>query len=397
MTALREIIHFDLDAFFCAVEENRDPSLRGRAFAVGGRPEERGVVASCSYAARKCGIRSAMPMSRALKLCPNLLIIPGNHRLYREASRQVMGIIREVTPLVEQISIDEAFLDVTDLPESGEQIAHHLQIRILQEVNLPCSFGIASNKLVAKIATDVGKSNAREKGLPPHAIQVVPAGQERDFLAHLPIDALWGVGPKTATVLTEMGLRTIGDLSRLPDDALIERFGKLGYELALRSRGIDDRPVTVEHVIKSISQETTFIKDVKERQALLDTLHHLSKQVVARLQKHHLECITIKLKIRWSDFSTVTRQVTLPHPTDHHNIIFDEVKRLFLLVWTSPDPVRLIGVGVSGLSPHQLSLWESATEQQRKERESRLNIALRELRERYGDQIILIGGEKIEE
>jgi DNA polymerase-4 len=165
----------------------------------------------------------------------------------------------------------------------------------------------------------------------------------------------------------------------------------------VRSRGIDDRPVVVEHTIKSISQEVTFIKDVKERQTLLDTLHNLSDQVVSRLRKQHLECTTIKLKLRWSDFSTISRQITLLHPTDQPDIIFEQVRRLFLLVWTSSVPVRLIGVGVSGLSPHQLSLWESVTEKQRKERESRLNNALRNLRERYGDQIILTGGEKIEE
>jgi len=397
MAVSREILHFDLDAFFCAVEENRDPSLHGKAFAVGGRPEERGVVASCSYAARKAGVRSAMPMGRALILCPNLLIIPGHHYLYREASRQVMKIIHDLTPLVEQISIDEAFLDVTDLTDSGEQIARRLQTKILQEFNLPCSFGIASNKLVAKIATDVGKSKAQGKGEPPNAIQVVPPGEESTFLAPLPIESLWGVGPKTALVLSDMGIRTIGDLSRFPEATLIDKFGKLGYELALRSRGIDDRPVVVEHTIKSISQEVTFIKDVKERQSLLDTLHNLSDQVVSRLQKKHLECTTIKLKLRWSDFSTISRQVTLLHPTDQPDIIFEQVRRLFLLVWNSSVPVRLIGVGVSGLSPHQLSLWESATEKQRKEREHRLNNALRDLRERYGDQIILTGGEKNED
>ena len=370
MAVSREILHFDLDAFFCAVEENRDPSLHGKAFAVGGRPEERGVVASCSYAARKAGVRSAMPMGRALILCPNLLIIPGHHHLYREASRQVMKIIHDLTPLVEQISIDEAFLDVTDLTDSGEQIARRLQTKILQEFNLPCSFGIASNKLVAKIATDVGKSKAQGKGEPPNAIQVVPPGEESTFLAPLPIESLWGVGPKTALVLSDMGIRTIGDLSRFPEATLIDKFGKLGYELALRSRGIDDRPVVVEHTIKSISQEVTFIKDVKERQSLLDTLHNLSDQVVSRLQKKHLECTTIKLKLRWSDFSTISRQVTLLHPTDQPDIIFEQVRRLFLLVWNSSVPVRLIGVGVSGLSPHQLSLWESATEKQRKESES---------------------------
>jgi len=393
MAPLREIIHFDLDAFFCAVEENRDPSLRDRAFAVGGRPDERGVVASCSYAARISGVRSAMPMGRALKLCPHLLIISGHYRLYREASHQVMEIIHEVTPLVEQISIDEAFLDVTDLPDSGEQISRMLQTKILEELNLPCSFGIASNKLVAKIATNIGKSGAQDKGKPPNAILVVPPGEESSFLAPLPIESLWGVGPKTATVLSEMGLRTIGDIARLPETTLIDRFGKFGYELALRSRGIDDRPVTTEHIIKSISQETTFIKDVKERQTLVDTLHQLADQVVRRLQKHHFECTTIKLKLRWSNFTTISRQVTLLHPTDQPEIIFEEVRRLFLIEWTSSAPVRLIGVGVSGLSPHQLNLWESATEEQRKERERRLNIAVQDLRDRYGDQIIQVGGE----
>ena len=397
MAAFREILHFDLDAFFCAVEENQDPSLRGKAFAVGGRPEERGVVASCSYAARKSGVRSAMPMGRALKLCPHLLIIPGHHRLYREASRQVMNIIHDVTPLVEQISIDEAFLDVTDLSDSGKEIARRLQTKILQEFNLPCSFGIASNKLVAKIATDVGKSNAREKGKPPNAIQVVPPGEESTFLAPLPIESLWGVGPKTAAALSEMGIRTIGDLSRLPEATLIDKFGKFGYELALRARGIDDRPVTVEHEIKSISQETTFAKDLKDRQTLLDTLHQLSNQVARRLQHSHLECTTIKLKLRWSDFSTISRQVTLLHPTDLPDSIFEHARSLFLGVWKAAEPVRLIGVGVSGLSPHQLSLWESETEKQRKERERKLNSALRDLRERFGDQIILVGGENNDE
>jgi DNA polymerase-4 len=397
MPFIRKILHFDLDAFFCAVEENRDASLRGKAFAVGGRPDERGVVASCSYAARKVGVRSAMPMARALKLCPELDIIPGHYHLYRQASRQVMAKIHEVTPLVEQISIDEAFLDVTDLAESGEEIAHHLQTAILQDLNLPCSFGIASNKLVAKIATDVGKSKARQAGRLPNAIQVVPPGKEQEFLAPLPIEALWGVGPKTAAALSEMGIETIGDLSQVPEATLIERFGKLGHELALRSRGIDDRPVTLEHAVKSISQETTFVKDVSERKVLLDTLQQLTRHVVQQLQQKHLECSTIKLKLRWSDFSTISRQVTLSRPTDQPEIISEQAKSLFLSAWSAYQPVRLIGVGVSGLSPHQLSLWEIATEKQRKEREQRLNTALQDLRERFGDQIILIGGENNED
>jgi DNA polymerase-4 len=330
-------------------------------------------------------------------LCPELDIIPGHYQLYRQASRQVMAKIHEITPLVEQISIDEAFLDVTDLVESGEEIAHYLQTAILQDLNLPCSFGIASNKLVAKIATDVGKSKARQAGRPPNAIQVVPPGKEQEFLAPLPIEALWGVGPKTAAALSEIGIQTIGDLAQVPEATLIERFGKLGHELALRSRGIDDRPVTLEHAVKSISQETTFVKDVSERKVLLDTLQQLSLHVVRQLNKKHLECSTIKLKLRWSDFSTISRQVTLPHPTDQPEIISEQAKSLFLSAWIAYQPVRLIGVGVSGLSPHQLSLWEVATEKQRRERELRLNTALQDLRERYGDQIILIGGENKED
>jgi DNA polymerase-4 len=194
-----------------------------------------------------------------------------------------------------------------------------------------------------------------------------------------------------------MAILTIGDIAQIPETTLIERFGKLGHELAIRSRGIDDRPVILEHEVKSISQETTFVKDIKDRQTLLDTLHQLSDQVARRLQHSHLECTTIKLKLRWSDFSTVSRQVTLPHPTDLPDTIFEKARNLFLSVWKAAEPVRLIGVGVSGLTPHQLSLWESVTQKQRKERELRLNTALNELRERYGEQIILTGGEKNED
>jgi DNA polymerase-4 len=191
-----------------------------------------------------------------------------------------------------------------------------------------------------------------------------------------------------------MGIQTIGDLTRIAESALIERFGKLGHELALRSRGIDDRPVSTEHEVKSISQETTFIRDVENRQMLLDTLHQLSNQVGRRLLHSHLECTTIKLKLRWSDFSTISRQVTLPHPTDQPEAIYEQARNLFLSAWKVPETIRLIGVGVSGLSPHQLSLWEIASEKQRMERELKLKIALNELRERYGDQIILVGGEE---
>ena len=228
----RTILHIDLDAFYCAVEETRNPDLRGKAFAVGGRPDERGVVASCSYAARRMGVRSAMPMSRALRLCPGLIIVSSRHSLYSEISRQVMQRLHYLTHLVEQISIDEAFLDISGIREAPEITARGLQSRIRDELQLPCSIGIASNKLVAKIATEVGKSLAlreiKEKGeiKPPNAVTVVPPGEESAFLAPLPADMLWGVGPKTSARLTELGIYTIGDIAKWPESELIRMFGE---------------------------------------------------------------------------------------------------------------------------------------------------------------------------
>ena len=228
----RTILHIDLDAFYCAVEETRNPELRGKAFAVGGRPEERGVVASCSYAARRMGVRSAMPMGKALRLSPGLIIVSSRHHIYREVSGQVMNLLHELTALVEQISIDEAFLDISDIREEPERIARNLQTRILEELQLPCSIGIASNKMVAKIATEVGKSLAlqkiKEKGLaePPNAVTVVPFGEEAAFLSPLPADMLWGVGPKTSARLTELGIQTIGDIAKWPESEMIRMFGE---------------------------------------------------------------------------------------------------------------------------------------------------------------------------
>ncbi|GIK37886.1 MAG: DNA polymerase IV [Chloroflexota bacterium] len=274
----RKILHLDLDAFFCAVEEQRDPGLRGKAFAVGGRPDQRGVVASCSYATRRFGIHSAMPMSRAVKLCPQLIIVSSHFDLYRVASQQVMARLHLLTPLVEQLSIDEAFLDVSDLPEPAAVLARRLQGMINTELHLPCSLGVATNKLVAKIANDAGKSAARS-GQPPNALQVVPPGQEAAFLAPLPVESLWGVGPKTAERLHGLGLRTIGDLARWPEADLVRRFGQPGHDLARHAKGLDERPVVTEHEAKSISQEITFVKDVTDDPILRETLRQQSEQV----------------------------------------------------------------------------------------------------------------------
>ena len=249
----RTILHLDLDAFYCAVEENQNPELRSKPFAVGGKPNERGVVASCSYAARVFGVRSAMPMSRALRLCPGLIIVPGRHRLYSEASRQVMDRLGRLTPLIEQISIDEAFLDISDLPDPAERIAHGLQAGIRDELELPSSIGIAPNKLVAKIATEVGKKAAKGDS-PPFALTIVPSGKEAEFLSPLPADMLWGVGPKTSARLSELGIHTIGDIARWPEEELIRLFGENGREMAKHARGQDERPVVRDRSLAVSSQ-----------------------------------------------------------------------------------------------------------------------------------------------
>jgi len=227
---IRKILHLDLDAFFCSVEEILDPTLKGKPFAVAGRPDHRGVVASCSYAARKFGIHSAMPTSRALSLFPNLILVSGRHGLYGEYSEKVMAILDDTSPLVEKVSIDEAFLDVSDMHQSGKQIALSLQDRIRSEIDLPCSIGVATNKLVAKVANDFGKSRSK-RSTPPCAITVVPPGAEADFLAPLPVQALWGIGPKSAQSLNSLGITTIGDLAGMRETDLSALFGRLAPEM----------------------------------------------------------------------------------------------------------------------------------------------------------------------
>ncbi|GAB4580174.1 MAG: DNA polymerase IV [Anaerolineales bacterium] len=356
----RSIIHLDLDAFYCAVEEQHTPALRGKPFAVGGKPSERGVVSSCSYPARAMGVRSAMPMSRALRLCPGLIIVPPHFERYRAASEQVMARLRALTPLVEQISIDEAFLDVTTLADAPATLAQRLQETIRVELNLPCSLGIATNKLVAKIASDHGKSLARGGG-PPNAITVVSPGTEAEFLAPLPVDRLWGVGPKTAARLGEMGITTIGDLARVPAVELARRFGKNGEEMSRHARGVDERPIVTAHETKSISQEITFSRDVNDPARLRAVIHEQAESIARQLQNEGLEATTIKLKLRWPDFSTLSRQTTLPQPFADAPLIAQTAWHLLEKVWQPGKPIRLLGIGVSGLGthPHQLTLWQN--------------------------------------
>ena len=384
---LRTILHLDLDAFFCAVEELRDPSLRGKPFAVGGRPDQRGVVASCSYAARGFGVHSAMAMSQALRLCPELMVISHSHGEYGKMSDKVMERMGDLSPLVEQISIDEAFVDISDLREDPMTVARRIQGRINDELGLPCSIGIATNKLLAKIATEVGKKSS-QKGVAPNAVTIVPPGNEAGFLEQLPVAMLWGVGPKTAGKLAEYGIKTIGDLARRPLADLGRWFGENGRDLSRRAHGMDDSPVVTEHEVKSISQETTFIKDVSDDKALAATLRELSSQVGRRLRQAGIAGTTVRIKLRWPDLTTLTRQVTITQPTDQDEEIYTTALDLLDKVRAKGKAVRLIGVGVSGLGAplRQLELWGSQTEKNRK-----LQVALDKLQEKYGKKVIQRG------
>ncbi|MEW6569198.1 MAG: DNA polymerase IV [Chloroflexota bacterium] len=380
-TAPRTILHFDLDAFFCSVEELLNPELRGRAFVVAGRPQERGVVSSASYPARRHGIHSAMPTAQALRLFPGLLVISPRHGVYGEHSDRVMDYVRDAVPVVEQISIDEAFLDVTDHPRPGHEVAVALQAEIRSRFSLPSSWGIASNKLVAKIATNVGK---------PGGMIVVPPGQEAAFLAPLPVSMLWGVGPRTQERLASSGVSTIGSLAALPPERLRALFGEHGTELAARARGEDDSPVVEGYEPRSMSSERTFARDLKERAALVRVLRSLSEEVGSRLREAGLAGTTVRLKLRWSDFRTLTRQRRLAQPTDQDGEIRRVAVELFDGVWSRGRPVRLLGVGVTGLGApvRQLGLFDRKWEE-----DARLLKAVDAIRAKYGWRAVQRGSE----
>jgi DNA polymerase-4 len=341
----RAIIHLDLDAFFAAVEILQRPELAGKPVIVGGLPAQRGVVASASYAARAFGVHSAMPMVRALALCPDAVVLRPRHGVYGEYSRRVMDILRRVTPLVEPMSIDEAYLDVTDHTppwETAVELARQLQQQVQTEVQLSASLGVATNKLVAKVASD------RDK---PGGLTVVPPGNEAAFLAPLPVRVLQGVGPVMARKLGEMGLTTVGQLARVPEGDLILRFGQWGALLAQQAQGIDDRPVVTEHETKSISQEHTFPRDVSDKETLQRKLRELSQGVAEELKGSDLAAGTIALKLRYADFSTLTRQMRLTVPTADGELIYQAVLTLLPRAWQSGRAVRLLGVAARSLSP----------------------------------------------
>jgi DNA polymerase IV len=372
------ILHVDLDAFFAAVEQRDRPELRGRPVIVGGgSPDARGVVSTASYEARVFGVHSAMPLRTAGRLCPNGVFLPVDGAKYQGVSRQVMAVLRRFTPLVEPVSIDEAFLDVTasrTLFGDGQAIGRQIKDAVRSEVDLTISVGVATTKLVAKIASDLRK---------PDGLVVVDPGTEAEFLAPLAINRLWGVGAKSAAALREYGVRTIGDLAALPDDLLIRRFGKHGADLGARARGIDADPVGDRDAAKSIGHEHTFDVDTSDREVIERTLLGMSEGVAERLRDSGVRASTITVKIRDTTFRTITRQRTLAAPTDLTEPIFRTALEL-----ARPEVrglrIRLLGVTASGLGePDQTVLFAGDEPRQR-----RVVEAADEVRHRFGERAI---------
>ena len=339
----RVIAHLDLDAFFAAVEENRDPSLRGKPVIVGGK--ERGVVATANYVARRYGVHSAMPIATARRLCPQGIFLPGDHDLYRDYSRRLMSLLETFSPLVEQVSLDEAYVDLTGTERlfgPSEMTARLIQKRVRKELDLSISVGLASNKLVAKVASDYQK---------PAGFTVVAAGGEAEFLAPLSVQRLPGVGPTLLKQLRDWGVVTVGDLAQVPVRTLQFSLGQWGEALARRARGEDVSPVTPRQEIKSISREHTFEEDVFDPRLLESTLISLTEDVGRRLRQSLLEARTVTVKIRYADFATHTCSHTLPRPLDVDEAFFREVRALFHQHWRRSSSLRLVGVGLSNLAP----------------------------------------------
>jgi DNA polymerase-4 len=377
---MRTILHVDLDAFFAAVEQRDRPGLRGKPVIVGGVPPGRGVVSAASYEARAYGVHSAMSVMEAFRRCPHGVFLPVDGRRYQQASRDVMAILRRFTPQVEPISIDEAFLDVTGsrpLFGEGPEIAASIKAAIRDEVGLTASVGVATTKLVAKIASDLRK---------PDGLVVVERGDEATFLAPLPISRLWGVGEKTAMVLAEYGVKTIGDLADLSPDLLVRRFGKHGASLVSRAVGLDDDRVHEGDPAKSVGHETTFDVDTSDPEIIERTLLALSDGVAGRLRSAGVRASTIAVKVRDSSFRTITRQRTLAEPTDLTEPIYRAALDL-----ARPQVrgirVRLLGVTASNLGEReQLALFAEDDPRRRKAIE-----AADAVRRRYGSKAVTRG------
>ena len=360
----RTILHVDMDAFFVAVERNRDPSLVGKAVVVGG-DGERGVVAAASYEARRYGVHSAMPSTRARRLCPHAVFVRGDHRAYTEVSTRVMELFRSYTPLVEPLSLDEAFLDLSGAMRrwgSGEAVGHDIRRRVQEQEHLSCCVGVAPNKFLAKLASQEAKPRASMRGIEPGAgVTVVAPGEELAFLHPLPVGRLWGVGPVTRERLERLGVTTVADLAALPIDVVTRALGKAsGAHLHALAQAVDDRAVVPDQVPKSISHEETYPRDHHRREPLEREVVRMADAVATRLRAHELAARTVVLKVRFGDFRTITRSLTLAEAVDTGPALARAARALLDEVDPSSG-VRLLGVGagnLAGTSAHQLALFD---------------------------------------
>jgi DNA polymerase-4 len=381
--ASRTIMHVDLDAFFVSVEQVLNPELQGKPVVVGGRPERRGVVAAASYEARAFGLHSGMPLATAVRLCPQAIFIEGSFPRYRDASKKFMAILADFSPFLEPMGLDEAYLDVTgfeSLHGSIHRMARSIKQRVRKELGLAASIGIASCKVIAKVASDLSK---------PDGLLEVPPGEERAFLAPLPIEKLPGIGKKTEQKLKGLGIKTLGQLSQMPPETLKSHFGAFGETLHRSASGIDNSQVSPPTEARSISRETTFDKDIDERSTLEATLRYLAERVGSNLRQQEKLAKTITLKLRYADFTTITRSHTLPQATDTDHAIYDTGATLLRrAVATERQPVRLIGIGVSNLIEpgRQLAMLDTCDQ-----RQEQLNRTIDRIRDRYGFAAIQTG------
>ncbi|MFH1301064.1 MAG: DNA polymerase IV [Planctomycetota bacterium] len=379
---MRTILHVDMDAFYASIEERDHPELKGQPIIVGGRADQRSVVSAANYKAREFGVHSAMPMKTARQLCPHAHFFPVRMKDYAEVSHSIQNIFRKYTPLVEPLSLDEAFLDVTGsqlLFGTGQEIAVSIKREIKETLNLIASVGVAPNKFLAKIGSDADK---------PDGLVIVEPDRIHHFLDPLPISRVWGIGKVANKRFARLGINTIAQLRALEPRLLTELFGEQGLHLWELSQGIDQRPVVPERQAKSISRETTFSQDVNDVEILKTVLIELVEDVARRLRKNELRGRTIQLKIRYDDFSTFTRSVTVNQPTD----ITHEIEEAALLMLEQrlperPLSIRLIGVGVSGFDAghlHQRSLFDEDDQQ----KHSRLDQVKDQIANRFGTDSI---------
>ena len=381
----RCIFHIDLDAFFVSVEQAVNPELKGKPVIVGGDPERRGVVASASYEARPFGIHAGMPLSKARRLCPQAILIQADFSRYRDASAKFMKILGDFSPDIEPLGLDEAYLDVTGCTEPygpPRQLAVAIKASINRELDITASVGIGTCKVVAKIASALCK---------PDGLLEIAAGKEQVFLNPLPIAKLPGVGEKTEQVLRDMGITTIGQLASLPLDTITKRLGATGAVLHSYARGVDEREVEAPGEAKSISQERTFARDTLDANFLEATLHNLCQEVCQDLRNQRKSARCVAIKLRYADFETITRQVTLQQASDVTRVVFSTAQHLLSKTLAKQEkPVRLIGIRVSSLvgEERQLAMFDSGTE-----KPERLDRAIDKIRTKYGPTAIKTGGD----